>query len=208
MSSDDDGPAQKRRRIDNAGDPKPVQTIYEDFADTDDSDDDEKFEDVDLGLDEPVEQVDADQSENANASLEITLEKPIAPDQTLPRVRRRFPLTKAEKKLRLSVHKAHIRFLFYHVWTRNAWCNVKDLQTELKRLVPPKTKQLINSALVGDGKSRSECNHAFNTGLEEVSKMWQAGWKVTENGMRRAWWADGSEDLRKVRSFDSNSLAC
>ncbi|KAL9621506.1 MAG: hypothetical protein Q9160_004036 [Pyrenula sp. 1 TL-2023] len=206
MSSDDDGPAQKRRRINDAGDSTPVQTIYEDFADSDDSDDDETFEDVDLGLDEPDEQADTDVSENENASLQISLEKPMGPDQPAPRVRRRLPLTKAEKKLRLDVHKAHVRFLVYHVWARNAWCNVDDLRNELKKLVLPKTRRLIRSALDGEGKSRSECNHALNTGLEEVSKMWKAGWKVTGSGMRRAWWADGAEDLRKqIEAYSAES---
>jgi len=43
-------------------------------------------------------------------------------------VSRRKPVTGAEKKLRLDVHKAHLLCLLGHVHIRNLWCNDEPVQ--------------------------------------------------------------------------------
>jgi xeroderma pigmentosum group C-complementing protein len=44
------------------------------------------------------------------------------------RVIRRKPVTAAERKIRLDVHKTHLLCLLSHVQRRNLWCNDEEIQ--------------------------------------------------------------------------------
>jgi hypothetical protein len=44
------------------------------------------------------------------------------------RVVRRKPVTAAERKIRLDVHKTHLLCLLSHVQRRNLWCNDEEVQ--------------------------------------------------------------------------------
>lgn len=188
-----DSPAPKRRKLDR--DSLPVQTVYEDFTSSDDSDDSDAFEDIDLGLAQSDDDVCAtEQGEEDNTSLEITLDQPTTSDQP-PRPRRRAPLTHAEKRLRLHVHKAHVRCLFRHLWTRNAWCNDNLVKEPLRKLVPASTRRLLDHEAAN---SRAQWNQSFNAGLEAVGSLWNTMWHVTESGMRRSFWAESRRDLENV----------
>ena len=99
------------------------QTIYNDTEVSEDSDGD-NWENVNLaapGIDAQVEP----RRETGDLSLDFD-EDEMEPDQ--PSAQRRKPLTVAERKLRLEVHKMHILTLFSHVQLRNYWCNDLEIQ--------------------------------------------------------------------------------
>lgn len=58
--------------------------------------------------------------------LQITLDQ--QKDKTKRVISRRKPVTGAEKKLRLEIHKLHLLCLLGHVQIRNLWCNDEQIQ--------------------------------------------------------------------------------
>lgn len=63
----------------------------------------------------------------SNEPLSITIGGDELPERQ-PRRRIRKPITSAEKKVRLDIHKAHILLLLFHCFARNQWCNNSSLQ--------------------------------------------------------------------------------
>jgi xeroderma pigmentosum group C-complementing protein len=98
----------------------PVQTVLESSDDSDEESFD--WEDVEIGAD-----LNDDTEVKPGESLTIVIGDQ---NDNSPRVRRKAqkPPTRAEKKLRLDVHKIHITCLLYHVFLRNHWCNDSPLQ--------------------------------------------------------------------------------
>ena len=97
-----------------------VETSSEDSADSDVNWEEVHLHDVD-GIGELLSSRDS-----VPQKLNLTL------DDGRERVARnitpkRKPLTAAEKKLRLDVHKMHLCSLMVHVYFRNHWCNDEDM---------------------------------------------------------------------------------
>lgn len=63
---------------------------------------------------------------SADEPLQITLDRHKDTGKRI--VSRRKPVTGAERKLRLDVHKAHLLCLLGHVHIRNLWCNDEAVQ--------------------------------------------------------------------------------
>jgi xeroderma pigmentosum group C-complementing protein len=61
-----------------------------------------------------------------NEPLQITLDGHEGKRRKV--ISRQKPLTAAEKKLRLDIHKVHVLCLLRHVQIRNLWCNDDELQ--------------------------------------------------------------------------------
>lgn len=106
-----------------------LQTAY-DSAASDDSD--MEWEEVE------IQQPSSDGPQAAAAAqgdepLQITLDKPTDTRKTL--IARRKPVSAAEKKLRLDIHKVHILCLLSHVQRRNLWCNDDEVQVSSMELV-------------------------------------------------------------------------
>lgn len=101
---------------------QPVQTVY-DSSTSEESDVD--WEDVELQ--QPSQTLlNRLASQGDDEMLQITLEQ--EPEKQKKSVQRRKPLTGAERKTRLDVHKCHILCLLGHVQVRNMWCNDEELQ--------------------------------------------------------------------------------
>lgn len=103
-----------------------VQTVY-DSATSDESD--IEWEDVDLEQPAPKPSIAPLAFQENNKTLQITLDQ--ESERRRKTVRRRKPLTAAEKKLRLDAHKAHLLCLLAHVHLRNRWCNDEGLQVRV-----------------------------------------------------------------------------
>lgn len=102
---------------------QPVQTIY-DSSTSEESE--AEWEDVEFQQ-SPQSLLKAPTAfEGDDQMLQITLEQ--EPEQRKKAVQRRKPLTGAERKARLDVHKAHVLCLLGHVQLRNMWCNDEILQ--------------------------------------------------------------------------------
>lgn len=99
-----------------------VQTVY-DSSTSDDSD--MEWEEVDLQQPGPGP-VDVAPAAEDSEPMEITLNT--HEDKKRKVVPRRKPITAAERKLRLDVHKVHILCLMRHVQIRNLWCNDEEVQ--------------------------------------------------------------------------------
>lgn len=102
---------------------QPVQTVY-DSSTSEESDVD--WEDVELQ--QPSQSLLNRHlgSQGDDEMLQITLEQ--EPETQKKSIQRRKPLTGAERKARLDVHKCHILCLLGHVQLRNMWCNDEGLQ--------------------------------------------------------------------------------
>lgn len=98
-----------------------MQTAYDSTA-SDESD--MEWEDVDIQQAPP--NLDQAASFSNDEPLQITLDQ--QKDNAKRIIPRRKPLTGAERKLRLDVHKAHLLCLLGHVKTRNLWCNDEEVQ--------------------------------------------------------------------------------
>ena len=169
------------------------QTIYDDFASSDESE--TGFEDVDL--ERGLERAD---DKAADKPLELNLARPSGRAETPP-VQRRKPATTAEKRLRLDIHKWHALCLLLHGQRRNRWCDNEEVQATLKPLIP---RKLISLLHLDDSKPQHARNHGFNKAIEEISDIWQREWTITAKGIRRAFWAEDPNVVRDV----SQKLPC
>ena len=112
---------------------KQQQTIYDDDEDSGESDEDDDWEDVNLAA--PGEEArDKPQRNIGDLNLDFAVDDP---GLDRPPIQRRKPLTAAERKLRLEVHKMHILTLLSHVHLKNHWCNDLEVQVrfESKRMI-------------------------------------------------------------------------
>ena len=207
----EDGPVRKRRKVgdraavspsrsssassivtDNLEEQEaPLQTVCRDYEESEDSD---IFEDVDLGGDISSGDEESRPQIKNEEPLEISLNRP-EDSQRAPKVNRRKPVDRAEKARRLDVHKCHVLCFLGHLQSRSRWCDNEQMQLVLKALVPRKTIDLFHLA---ESKAQSQRNHAFQTGLKEVSELWKDAFKINIQGLRRAYWAEDSATLKDV----------
>lgn len=103
-----------------------VQTVY-DLSETDESD--IEWEDVDIQQQVPEASSAAPVLQGSNETLQITLEQ--EPEKRKKPVQKRKPVTAAEKKIRMDVHKVHLLCLLAHVNLRNRWCNDGPVQVRM-----------------------------------------------------------------------------
>ena len=102
------------------------QTIYNESDGSEDSEDAD-WQDVTLAI--TAETAESMQREPLGDVQDLTLD--LQADQIgldTSSTNRRKPLTAAERKLRLEVHKMHVLTFLSHVHLRNHWCNDLDIQ--------------------------------------------------------------------------------
>lgn len=98
------------------------QTAYQDSEDSAESDMD--WEEIDI-TDNPEQANTLEDDFAAAGELNIILGGDDANQHK--RVLKRRPVTSAEKKLRLEIHKMHLLTLLIHVHSRNHWCNDENV---------------------------------------------------------------------------------
>ena len=102
------------------------QTIYNESEDSEDSGDAD-WQDVTLAA--PAETGQREQDRDLqDLSLDLQADR-FGLDKSP--ANRRKPLTAAERRLRLEVHKMHVLALLSHVHLRNHWCNDLEVQVWL-----------------------------------------------------------------------------
>ncbi|KAL5043277.1 hypothetical protein BDW71DRAFT_199917 [Aspergillus fruticulosus] len=156
---------------------KQPQTVYNSPSESEESD--MEWEEVDIqqpAIPGPTSSVTDD------APLQITLGQQ---DDRKRRAVRRKPVTAAEKKLRLDVHKTHLLCLLCHVQRRNLWCNDEEVQHIRSQLNPSEEKpQHTRSAM-------------FLDGLNQAGDIFFRRFKITKPGLRRAYWASNPDSLKR-----------
>ncbi|KAF7511092.1 hypothetical protein GJ744_005323 [Endocarpon pusillum] len=165
------------------------QTVFDDFRGSDDESDDD-FEEVDLEADVEVYHG----QDRADEPLQLDLNKKLDPGATSS-VHRRKPATVVERRIRLDVHKWHVLCLLAHLQCRSHWCNDEQVQSILKPLIPRKLVKLFH---LDASQPQYQRTHSFNVAIDEVSKIWRSEWKITGQGMRRAYWKEDPDDLKSV----------
>lgn len=99
-----------------------MQTAYDSTAS---EESDMEWEEVDIHQ-APQNLGDQGISISNDEPLQITLDQ--QKDNTKRVIPRRKPVTGAEKRLRLEIHKLHLLCLLGHVQIRNLWCNDEQVQ--------------------------------------------------------------------------------
>ncbi|RJE18382.1 DNA repair protein [Aspergillus sclerotialis] len=176
-----------------------LQTVYDYDAPSDD-DSDIEWEDIDLQQ-VPSDTTQTPVSNPSEESLQITFGP--GTKETKKVVRRHKPLSAAEKKLRLDIHKAHVLCLLRHVDLRNRWCNDSELQDLLMPMLSRRTIALLNPRENQEKFTRST---EFMNGLNEAADIFGRRFRITSPGMRRAYWTPDPESLKqKMKSMMSNA---
>lgn len=106
-----------------------VQTMYNSATEDESEDEsDIEWEDVDLHQSgrEPEQPHGVTFAEGRDETLQIDFDQGPGPRKST--TRRRKPVTTAEKKVRLDVHKVHLLCQLAHVQLRNRWCNDEEVQ--------------------------------------------------------------------------------
>lgn len=96
------------------------QQIFDESEDSEPSDGD--WEDVDLTKSIVKQEELFERDDSGDGDLNLVLE---TGDREAQRqnTSKRKPITQAEKKLRVDIHKMHLLCLLFHVHVRNHWCN-------------------------------------------------------------------------------------
>ncbi|KAH0553030.1 hypothetical protein GP486_006775 [Trichoglossum hirsutum] len=171
------------------------QVAYDDFEDSEESDVD--WEEVDLGNGEGNEMLefeDEDEDNDDRGDLDLVLHDPKSSSKRSNTPKRK-PITAAERKLRLEIHKMHVLCLLQHVFLRNSWCNDPEAQAALKSLLGDRTISLLNP---DPGKTQFQRKTFFTEGLKEASNLWASKFKIKARGMKKAVWMD-EEKLKNYR---------
>ncbi|KAJ5662092.1 uncharacterized protein N7477_009708 [Penicillium maclennaniae] len=166
-----------------------LQTVY-DLSESGESD--IEWEDVDTQQQIPAPSSAAAVSQGSNETLQITLEQ--EPEKQKKPAQRRKPVTAAEKKIRMDVHKVHLLCLLAHVNLRNRWCNDELVQSHLKRMLPKRVIALLNPDEDKPPYSRST---TFIDGLNEAGEIFSRRFRVNKLGLRRSHWAEDQDKLKQ-----------
>ncbi|KKK21300.1 hypothetical protein AOCH_000552 [Aspergillus ochraceoroseus] len=126
-----------------------------------------------------------------DAPLQIILDRQEGQRQKSTRQK---PVTGAEKRLRLDVHKMHLLCLLCHVQRRNLWCNDEEVQGFLKKMLPKPIVSLLNPS---ENKPQHARSTSFIDGLNQAGEAFIKRFKVTKPGLRRAHWAYDSASLKQ-----------
>lgn len=130
---------------------------------------------------------------NDEGNLDLTLAPGKSPEPSSASMRRKV-LSKADRTLRLHIHKMHLLCLLSFVDRRNNWCNDSKVQDNLKPLINQKMAECLEPKKSYTQFGRAE---SVKKGLSLVTKMWETKFSITSKGMQRSLWAE-SEEIRDV----------
>ncbi|PYH85496.1 Rad4-domain-containing protein [Aspergillus uvarum CBS 121591] len=171
-----------------------VQTVY-DSPSSSSEESDMEWEDINL---QPA----VSEALSDDSSIQITLDRPQDRERQ-KRALRRQPITAAEKRLRLDIHKVHLLCLLRHVQIRNRWCNDDELQGALKRML---SKQVISLLHPPESKPEHYRSTTFIDGLNQISDAFSKRFRVTKPGLKRPHWAQNPDALKtRVEAILSNA---
>ncbi|MCJ1463886.1 hypothetical protein MMC07_002495 [Pseudocyphellaria aurata] len=159
------------------------QTVYNDSEDSADSDMD--WEEVDLAH-TIVQEDSPERDSEPKSELNLVLGNDHGEAQRSTPVKRK-PVSKAEKQVRLEIHKMHLLCLLYYVHLRNHWCNDKEVHVTLKSLLSTRTISYLNP---DEKLSQFQRTRSFTDGLDQASKAFRQQFRVNARGMSRPYWAE------------------
>ncbi|KAL3474605.1 hypothetical protein BJX99DRAFT_231304 [Aspergillus californicus] len=180
--------------------PANAQTVYNSPSESS-TDSDMEWEEVDIQQAAPAGSTSSGPSAlTDDTPLEITLGKQ---EDRKRKVVRRKPVTAAERKMRLDVHKTHLLCLLCHVQRRNLWCNDEELQGFVKKML---SRQIVSKLNPPADKPQHTRSAMFLDGLNQVGDIFSRKFRITSPGMRRGHWAHDADSLkRKTESIVSQA---
>lgn len=158
----------------------------DDANQADDSEGSDEFEDLeDVDLDKLF--AEKDQLSNAE-TLTININRAEDVEETgKGKNRRKFvPVSKEERKRRKLIHQLYLEAMVAHGIVRNQWCNDKELNGELKKIVPLEIVELLNLLhmdVLDYVKSRR-----FIEGIRKALAFYNKKFRVTSQGLVRKDW--------------------
>lgn len=164
------------------------QVAYRD-SDEDSEDGDHEWEELAF---EKTNNGDEDDDES-QGNLDITLNDVSVPQQ--PTITRRRTITKADRSLRLEIHKMHILCLMSAIFRRNQWCNDETIQSIL---LPMVDKKILANLRPPPGLSQFRQTDLLKAGLSALIPIWNARYSVIARGMRKAFWVEDEQSLSSV----------
>lgn len=169
--------------------PKQEQTTYDDSGDGS-SEDGLAWEEV--GIAEFFMKSSDAEEDDGDLDLTLVAEKSLQKNSAATR---RKALNKAERALRLNVHKMHLLCLLSHVDRRNNWSNDSEVQSILKHLLTKQMKECLKpkESYTQFGKAES-----VKKGLSLLTKMWESKYSIVAKGMQRPFWAESEQEIRDV----------
>jgi len=171
-----------------------IQTLDRDSDEDDEEDEDIQFEDVDFEAWLRGDEAAGAAPEPETKELELNLSaQQAAQSSEKSTPNRRKPITREEKDRRVQIHQIHLLCLLSHVARRNHWCNDPKVQDYLR---PHLTDKTITYLTPGMNLSQFGQSNSLKTGLEQANAMWRAKFEITARGLRRALWAESSEQLQ------------
>ncbi|KAI9840453.1 MAG: hypothetical protein M1837_001609 [Sclerophora amabilis] len=173
--------------------PSAGQTAFADSESSAGSDVD--WEEVDLANAHGGDINAIEKDERDGKDMNVVLSRDKIDDEKARRPKRR-PVTAAERRSRLEIHKMHILCLLAHVDMRNDWCNDFETQSTLRKSLTNRTVSYLNP---DRGSSQFQRSRSFMDGLEQASEAWRSKFKKTARGLRRPVWACNPEELQNFR---------
>ncbi|KAF2452829.1 hypothetical protein BDY21DRAFT_358102 [Lineolata rhizophorae] len=172
-----------------------IQTVFDD-----ETTDDEDWEDVDLdnqALD--VLKVPEESADKNDGDLSIVLDSQHDGPKTTKRPQRKG-ITAAEKKIRLDVHKTHLKCLLAHNHIRNAWCNDASVKMTLREFL---ASNLIKFLRPNRSKlSLFERKQSLLRGLETACEFWKHSFQIDAIGLQKPSWIP-QDKLEEFKLRDS-----
>lgn len=166
------------------------QTIYDDSAESSESEAD--WEDVDLGAG-----ANRDGEESTDEAGDLTLTLGGTDEDSRKRgSSKRKPITAAQRKLRLEIHKMHTMSLLSHVHLRNHWCNDEAVQTQLKGILSKRTYAYLDDQ---ETLSQFQRTRSLTDGIEQAIESFRDAFEITTRGLQRCYWAEDADKLSEVQ---------
>jgi xeroderma pigmentosum group C-complementing protein len=129
-----------------------------------------------------------------DGDLDLTLVAENTPRQKSTAPRRKVA-NKAERAIRLDVHKMHLLCLLSFIDRRNNWCNDSEVQGTLKKLL---TKQMIDCLKPKESYTQFGKAESVKKGLALICQMWESKFNITAKGMQRTYWAENEREIQAV----------
>ncbi|EPS41514.1 hypothetical protein H072_4572 [Dactylellina haptotyla CBS 200.50] len=189
-------------------DSKPVQAAQD--SDFEDSDDDDEFDD---DSDVDWETVDLTNFKPAPAPVNTNKNEPVVFELSIPKPSKskdsgRKGPTPVERKIRLGVHKVHLLCLLAHNRLRSQFCNDKETQNFLLRILEKRVVAELNDNSYQHSK-------VFKQGLSNAAAAFRRRYRITKPGIRKPLWGymppsydklcgDGDVEINEFRAAAKN----
>lgn len=196
-----------------------VIEILDSSSEEDDFDSDE-FEDVDINA-QTVDELEVDGSEDfhlvgfTNQDLEdahnakddvLTIKLNNSTEEVKVNKKKNLIIPKEERHKRIMVHKFCVVSMLIHGQYRNSWCNNRDLQKVLQKVVSKEIRLLLDPK-VNDSQTNLTKSRKFLDGLRKLMYMYSSKLRITHQGLLYKDWSElGKYQPRKLKDVNLNKF--